>query len=240
MRLGMNRRVRIRVFPAYTTPFWRKLNRWLTFLLVVTLFVLCSNTVLARFRPVIEAAAQQRAHFYANMAINQAVAKRMAEENITYSDLVTIQKGPDGNVTSLSANVVEMNKLKAALAIDIQQGFGAIDAKDAGIPLGAALGNDFLVGWGPKIPLRLFQAGYTDIDFKSSFTSAGINQTKHEIYIEAKTKVGAIFPSGRKDTDIVSTVPIAQTVIVGTVPNSFTAIDGASGNAADKALNLLD
>lgn len=236
MRLGMNRRVRIRIFPAHTRPFFQSLNKWLVLILVIISIVFCYNLFLAYVRPIIEEVALEKAHMFANMAIHQAVADRFSDAGITYNDLITVEKASDGTITAILSNITEINRLKSALAIDIQKRLASVDVRDAGIPLGALLKNDFLAGWGPKIPVRMFQTGYAEVDFKNSFVSAGINQTRHEVSIEVKVDIGMVFPAGRKGTQVVSNVPVAQALIVGSVPDGYVSIEGMTG-LFNKALN---
>lgn len=240
MRLGRSRRIRLRIFPAYTRPFWQRLNKWLVFGFVLVSLFMCYRIILAQIRPVISSIAQEKAYEFANLTVNEAVAKKMQEQGIAYDQLVDLQKAPDGTVCAISSNIATMNELKSTLAVDIQNRLMAADCAESSVSLGTLLGKDLLVGWGPKVPIRMFQTGYTEIDFKNSFTSAGINQTYHQIYIEVKTNIGMIYPTGNETTAVSCRVPVAETVIVGTVPNSFTNIEGTTGTPQDQALELVN
>lgn len=68
------------------------------------------------------------------------------------------------------------------------------------------------------MPLRLTLSGNVNADFKSSFESAGINQTKHQIYLNIHTSVYSFLPGFNTTTDVETNVPVAETIIVGAVP----------------------
>jgi len=79
---------------------------------------------------------------------------------------------------------------------------------------------------GPKINVRVIPTGSVETDFESEFVSAGINQTRHRIYLEVKTTVGIVVPFTDKKTEITTRIPVAETVIIGDVPEFYIDRDG--------------
>lgn len=114
--------------------------------------------------------------------------------------------------------MIKMNELKAVIIQDVQSKLGGDSHKDVGVPIGTLLGSDFLHGRGPDIPLRLTLSGNINADFKSSFESAGINQTKHQIYLNIHTSVYSFIPGFATTTEVDTNFPVAETIIVGEVP----------------------
>ena len=78
------------------------------------------------------------------------------------------------------------------------------------------------------------RAASTSITFtfttSPAFTSAGINQTRHRILIEVHAGFRILTPFGGEDREIVSTYPVTDTVIVGTVPERYTYIGGSGSD----------
>ena len=66
-----------------------------------------------------------------------------------------------------------------------------------------------------------FIDGTVSVDFKTSFESAGINQTRHRIYLEAKTQVKVVIPLTTSTKEVKAQIPICETIIVGEVPESY-------------------
>lgn len=238
MRLGLDRRIRIQIFPPHTRPMFKRLNKGLVACVIITFICVCLIVAYARIRPLISKLAESKASYIATMSMNEAINMRMLENDIKYDDLIILQKGLDGQVIALSTNVANMNRLKSVLAMDVQQKIASNKTGDIEIPLGSLSGSEFLEGVGPRIPIKLVATGFAVVDFKSSFTSAGINQTKHEISIEIKVTMGMVLPTGSKSVEVTTQVPVAHTIIVGNVPQSYTNIEGVKGDVQDIGLEM--
>ena len=179
------------------------------------LFILLFN---GQIRPVIESITANEAKIRSVTTINEAVMEELGREDISYDDLIAVERGMDGNVLSITTNMVRMNELKAKMISNIQSKLGDDTYATVGVPLGTLIGGDFFHGRGPKIPLKASLSGNVSADFNSSFESAGINQTKHQIYLDVRTSVYSFLPGFRTTTDVETNVLVAETVIVGAVP----------------------
>ena len=186
--------------------------------LLVCVFLFFLNRQL---RPVIESITTNEARIKSINTINSAVLKDLQKDGVTYTDLVTVDRGGDGNVLAITTNMVKMNELKAEIISTVQQNIGSSEHMDVGIPLGTLIGGDILHGRGPNVPLKLTLSGNVTADFKSTFESAGINQTRHQIYLNVHTSVYSFLPGFDTTTDVDTNVLVAETVIVGSVPSVF-------------------
>ncbi|WP_094546311.1 sporulation protein YunB [Petroclostridium xylanilyticum] len=226
-------------------PKYRKMNRrnYNIYLVIAVIFLLVFYSLSLfdkKIRPTITSIAEARAKYIATRAINEAVNEKIAESNLKYEDLITFQKNNDGQITALQANIVKMNQLKAALSMSVQQKIVNIDSTQINVPIGNVINSQILSGWGPRIPVRLIPVGTAQIDFKSNFSTAGINQTKHEIFLEVHSTVAVLLPMVKTSSEVVTTVPVAETIIVGTVPQQYINVEGATSNAPDTILNMLN
>lgn len=174
--------------------------------------------------PLAYSMAESRAKAIGTLIINEAITDQISMKNIDYSTLYNIQKNSSGDISAITANVGKMNTIKAQISTVIQEKINSIETQQIGIPLGSMLNNELLAGRGPQIPIKLVTVGVIEIDFTNTFISAGINQTKLEVQLEIKMTISAILPTGNSKVNIFSTVPIAQTIIVGNVPDSYTNI----------------
>ena len=122
--------------------------------------------------------------------------------------------------------------------MEIEKKISNIDTMSTKIPLGNLLNQSFLSGLGPKIKIKMVPIGYATIDVKNEFTSAGINQTKHEIYLEISCALSVLLPVSSEGTLVKTQIPVAETIIVGNVPGTYTNVEGQE-KPDDAVLNLL-
>ncbi len=207
---------------------WRRYHprghvRWRAVLIIVLFFVLILITD-KQLRPIIQSITTNQARIKSVDTINTAVAKELQENGVSYNDLVTVERSNSGEVLAITTNMVKMNELKAVIIGDVQQQLGENSHTDIGVPVGTLLGSEFLHGYGPKVPFRVTLSGNVSADFKSSFESAGINQTKHQIYLNIHTSVYSFIPGFNTTTDVETNVPVAETIIVGSVPQLVTSL----------------
>lgn len=240
MRLGLNRRAKIRLFPAHFYPMRGIIIVWTAVFLCLSLIIWSLAMFNLRFRPLVASFASSRATRIANIAINEAVNKEIARNVIKYSDLVSLKTGIDGNIVAIEANMIKINQLKSILVVAVQETISNIETQEIRIPLGNIVNSDLFSGWGPRVKISLVPVSFTQVDFLSSFQSQGINQTKHEINLSVKVDVSILLPTGTDTTTVESTVPVAQTIIVGPIPESFTGIEGVTSDPPDSALNLVN
>ncbi len=195
------------------------------FILLLWLF----NTVTSRLIPIAASLAESEAQEIINLSVNQALAEKILDGQLDYNKFYTIAKDDKGNITGVVANVVQLNILKAQLVEAIQNKMSNITADDIYIPIGSLFNNEIFSNRGFKIPIKLLAVGSINVDFSDSFSDAGINQTKHEIQLDLISSVTMLFPIGSITTNITTSLPLAQTIIVGTVPQSYTTINLGEG-----------
>lgn len=176
-----------------------------------------------QIRPTIKALSEVQARIIGTQAINDGISE-VIESGIQYDNLVNVMKDQQGNITLMEANTVEINKISTNITSAVQEKMEVVTKRKLKIPLGNILGSQVLSSYGPKIGVKITPAGSVIVDFYTEFKEAGINQTMHRIYIQVETKVQIIAPLSSKSVDIVSSVPIAETVIVGKVPENYVNV----------------
>jgi sporulation protein YunB len=197
----------------------------LVFIMIFILSVLIGSFIYIdkTLRPTITVLAETKALELANRSINQAVAE-LVEGKINYEDLMDVQLDNQGKITMIQANTIMMNELASAVALEIQDELKKGKTSSAYIPIGTALGSPILAKYGPKLEVSTEPIGTISVNFKTKFESSGINQTRHRIYLEAKTQVKVIIPLITSTKEIKAQIPICETIIVGDVPNSYVNI----------------
>ena len=154
---------------------------------------------------------------------NDAIVKIMATGDYDYSQLVTLEKGANGEVTALVTNMKKINVLQTEVASRVLDN---VEMKEENIvisiPIGSLTDIAMLSGRGPSIDVRLLTITSVDTSFSNVFTSAGINQTRHQILMNVDVDIGIILPTGTTSETVTIEVVVAETVIVGDVPETYT------------------
>lgn len=197
-------------------------------ILVVIMYVVIENNM----RPLVMSIAEARLRSIAAKAMNDAILKNI-DEDLQYQDLVNIVLDNNGQPAMLQANTVRMNRLAAKTALTAQEYIAEIGNQGISVALGTVIGGQLFSGQGPPITVQVVPAGSVVSKFVSEFEGCGINQTRHRINLRLETTVRVVFSGGGQVVELVSETPIAESIIVGSVPNNFFNTGGA-----DK-LNLI-
>ncbi len=209
------------------------------FLFFFIVFLLVFILVCVQLRPIIENITQNEAKQMSVSAVNTTVAEQLSKTGVKYDDMVNIERDDGGKVLAITTNIVKMNELKAAILNAVQQKM-ADQHNEVGVPLGTLIGGDLLHGRGPNVPLKLTLSGNVNGEFKSNFEAAGINQTRHQIYLQVHMSVYSFIPGYNTTTEVTTNVVIAETIIVGQVPQTFANIgsDAAAGTVGGAIAGL--
>ena len=205
----------------------RRLRRFVWFLFV--LLVAAGVVFLmfrSRYRAVIRDLAETQVKNTTSDLTNDAIAKQIANGVIQYDRIVYFEKDLDGRITALKTNMSEINRLKTDILNIINDEILALDTSDIGIPLGSLFLPEFLSGKGPAIPVHILSIRNSDATFSSQFSHAGINQTLHQLTMEVSVDVAVLVLGQTSSFTVNSEVVVAETVIVGDVPNTFLQTGG--------------
>ena len=197
------------------------------FSVVIVLLVLTAVLFLefrSRYRDVIQELAETQVKNTTSDLTNDAIAKQIAAGIIQYDRIVYFEKDLDGRITALKTNMGEVNRLKTNI---INDEILALDTSDIGIPLGSFFLPEILSGKGPVIPVHILSIRNSDATFLSKFSQAGINQTLHQLTMVVSVDVAILVLGQTESFTINSEVVVAETVIVGDVPNTFLQTGGA-------------
>lgn len=177
-----------------------------------------------RLSPLLLTLSEARVTRTVTAAVTGRVEAALAAEGAGYSDLVTIETDTEGRITALTANTAGMNALRGRILTDTLQDLDSLSQADISVPLGSLTGWDILAGRGPAIPIGLLATGIGEADFQSVFSAAGVNQTRHRITLRVTVTLSVLLPSGAVERQVTVEVPVAETVIVGQVPQQYFSI----------------
>lgn len=195
--------------------------------LAIALVLVVGVTVLFRKKlaPMAEELLTTQVDNQASDAINEAIAERIADGEITYDQIITVEKNAQGAVTAMQTNITEVNRLKTDILKSIDAKLENLSVEELGIPIGSVILPELFSGKGPKIPVRVLAVRTSDAIFHSNFESAGINQTLHSIYIDIHVVVTILTWTGTQEIAVDASVVAAETVIVGSVPATYFGME---------------
>ncbi len=184
--------------------------------------------------PALTTLATYQARVYASQAVNGAIEEELAKLGVTYDDLVHVQRDDGGEVTSIETDMLTINTLKAKLTNQITETLSGMGQDEIKIPIGSIIGGGFFYGRGPSIPLKMVPAGYAQTQFENRFEAAGINQTRHQVVVNVQVSISILIPGCPVDTQVESSLCVAETVIVGRIPEGYTVITGDDSSIQSK------
>ena len=209
----------------------RFFRRVLAILLTVTILLTVGFFLLrSRYRDVIRELAETQVKNATSDLTNDAIARQIEDGVVQYDRIVYFEKDLDGRITALKTNIGEVNRLKTDILNIINDEILALDNSDIGVPIGSLFLPELLSGRGPVIPVHILSIRNSDAAFHSNFTQAGINQTLHQVTMQVSIDVAVLVLGETTSFTMVTEVVIAETVIVGDVPNTFLQTGGNYGS----------
>ena len=193
---------------------------WLT--VIFTLLLALTVAVVLHMKPVVVDLATARTSNAVNRIVVAAVNDAVDSGRIDYEQLVDFDKDAEGHVTALRSNMAAFNRLQASIADDILQRMAEVSSIDLAIPIGTLTGSPLLAGRGPCLRVRMQSVGTATARFDNQFSSAGINQTRHRIILDVDVHVSILLPGLTTYTKVSNEISVAETVIVGGVPETYT------------------
>lgn len=205
----------------------RRVRRRLLLILLMLIVLAAALFVQLRFAPFVREAARTRVINVASDRINDTINEQIAGGCVDYSNIICLEKDARGAITAVRTNMAEVNRLKTETLALLSRELLEMDTEQLYIPLGSVLMPEFFAGSGPKIPIQVVSLSTTDADFFSEFSSAGINQTQQRILMKVSINICVQTPAGSESVDVSSELVVAQTIIVGAVPDSYIQLGGA-------------
>ncbi|MCJ7855802.1 sporulation protein YunB [Lachnospiraceae bacterium NSJ-143] len=158
---------------------------------------------------------------FADNSIDRAVRESLEELNIRTSDFFDKE-----NATNyITADTVLVNKLCAVIDRKLDTIFTNRGREEIAIPLGAASGVDILANTGPDIKFRMVYKDDTSVDYETSFSAAGINQTNYKVWLTVEVKMRLVNPLKSADVTATRKIMLIDTIIKGTVPQTYFQIE---------------
>lgn len=180
--------------------------------------------IMEQLRPTMTVIATAKVTNSITSAINQAVSDCVVDENISYGDIITIEKDSDGRIIALTGNMTALNTLQNDIMNRVVEAVDGIDSHEFSVPAGNLTGIAIFSGKGLELPVEVISVSYPSMEFRQVFTGAGINQTLHQVMLDLTATAQILIPGGTITREIKTQICVAQTVIVGDVPNTYLQV----------------
>ena len=189
-------------------------------LFLVGIFELFSNSL----RPLVETVAVSEATNLITATMSDVVQECMDAQDIQYSDLMQIDSNPEDDITTVTGQPLVISKLRNSIVQTLVSRVKGIDSGQLGVPLGNLTGWMLLSGLGPKLRVSIDSVGDVTAQLRNEFDSAGINQTHHQVMMDISVTVHLFIPGKITAVTVDQSVCLAETVLIGKVPNSYIQI----------------
>ncbi|MDD2621303.1 MAG: sporulation protein YunB [Syntrophomonadaceae bacterium] len=200
---------------------------WLPIVILLALFIIASSFILIDFKlksSILEIA-KSKAQIKATESINEVVGKKVVTR-IEYKDIVYVHKDDHGRIVLIQPNTLMLNSIMAETVVEVSRALEALQENSINIPLGQLSGFKILAGYGPKMKVKIVSAAQINVEVLNKFEQAGINQTRHLIYFQVNSKIKVAVPFLNDEVMVSTTIPLAETIIVGEVPNTYVNFSG--------------
>ena len=190
-------------------------------LLTLILFVSFVSILELRLRPVVEHLAIHQVNNLVTAKVNHSLMSM--DEG--YEDLISIQRDGNGKIIAVASNMAQVNQLRNHVATCVLDTVSSLDVHELGVPLGSLFDMDLLWAKGPKIRVHSLVVGLVNTQVNSEFNAAGINQTIHRVLLKVEIPLTVLIPGIVLETQVNTTVCVAETVIIGSVPDTYLTLN---------------
>ena len=200
-------------------------------LVMIIIVIVCFNSMIyifgKRILPTVLNIGEIKIKSEAIKIINEE-SVNVYSENFKYDDIIDIEKDAEGNITMIRADTVKQNYLASQVVLKCDEKLSEMGDLGVKVPLGYLTNNVMFYNMGPKITVKMQQIGNITTSYESEFESAGINQTRHKIYLNLNVTMRVVVPFNSKDIEVTCQIPVSDTVIVGKIPETAINMNGAN------------
>lgn len=214
----------------------RKIKKMMPFIFTLVIAFITMKIVLGAIMPIFDILCTNKAESIATIVSNEEATNIMKEHS--YDELFSVEKDENNNIKMIKANVISINEITSDIAIRIQNTINSRGRENIRIALGSFSGFKLLAGRGPGVKILISSTGNVETDLKSEFSSQGINQTMHRVYLQVKCRMNILTPFDNIEKEITNQILLAENIIVGNIPSNYYNFEGM--NDMNDALEIME
>ncbi|WP_026888375.1 sporulation protein YunB [Clostridium beijerinckii] len=201
----------------------RKTHKYISFIVLIIVIIVILNISVVFFDQRVMPSVTEIATIMAKSQTLDIINKKSVDilsQDFKYDEMVKIQKDNQGNIILIQADTVKLNYIAAELSTECNKELSDMKNATIKVPLGWMSDKSAFYNIGPKISVEIEPIGNISTSYESKFESAGINQTRHKIYLNVTAKIRLRLPLRNQDAEVSTQVPVSDTIIVGKIPNT--------------------
>lgn len=205
--------------------YYKKRSRRLKIIFVITLMIVCLCLLEKAISPIVGGIADAKVRSLITESVNKVVKQQFADnpQYQDYPDLMTIERNSDGNVELMLPNTVLINQVVAEMTLAINDQLSTVN-QTLYIPAGSITKSKLFAALGPQIPIKTTYLGYVNVKITDDFVAAGINQTRHQLWMNISSEILVSVPFIKDKIVVETTVLLSEGIIVGPVPDTYVEI----------------
>jgi len=201
----------------------RKTHKYISFIVLIIVIIVILNITVVFFDQRVMPSVTEIATIMAKSQTLDIINKKSVDilsQDFKYDEMVKIQKDNQGNIILIQADTVKLNYIAAELSTECNKELSDMKNTTIKVPLGWMSDKSAFYNIGPRISVEIEPIGNISTSYESKFESAGINQTRHKIYLNVTAKIRLRLPLRNQDAEVSTQVPVSDTIIVGKIPNT--------------------
>ncbi|MFT8340434.1 MAG: sporulation protein YunB [Clostridium beijerinckii] len=201
----------------------RKTHKYISFIVLIIVIIVILNITVVFFDQRVMPSVTEIATIMAKSQTLDIINKKSVDilsKDFKYDEMVKIEKDSQGNIILIQADTGKLNYIAAELSTECNKELSDMKNTAIKVPLGWMSDKSAFYNIGPKISVEIEPIGNISTSYESKFESAGINQTRHKIYLNVTAKIRLRLPLRNQDAEVSTQVPVSDTIIVGKIPNT--------------------
>ncbi|MDR3594221.1 sporulation protein YunB [Clostridium sp.] len=201
----------------------RKSHKYISAIVIIIFIIVIFNILIVffdqRVMPQVTEIATIMAKTQTLDIINEKSVTILSQD-FKYDEMVKIEKDNQGNIILMQADTGKLNYIASKLSTECNAELSNMKNSEIKVPLGWMSNKSAFYSLGPKITVQIEPVGNIITSYESKFESAGINQTRHKIYLNVDAKIKLKLPLKDQDIEVSTQIPVSDTIIVGKIPNT--------------------
>lgn len=200
----------------------RRPNGWLIFFMVlfavIFLFIWLMEQQLQPILMTIAKTEIKKMAQDAMLAGVQEVEEKMQDD---LNQVMAIEQDQQGKISYIRFHPRIQAQIYNKVTESISKNLKKLEEKKVRITIGQIFESKVFAEWGPDISIQMWPKGASQVNFVPKLESQGINMVMVTLYIHVHTEMGMVVPFTEKTFPVDFQYPIAQTLVVGDVPQYY-------------------
>jgi len=201
----------------------RKTHKYISFIAAIIFIIVIFNILMGFFNERVMPSITEIAIIMAKSQTLDIINKKSVDilaQEFKYDEMIKIEKDNEGNIILVQSDTIKLNYIAAELSTECNKELNDMNNATIQVPFGWLSDKSAFYNLGPKITTQIQPIGNISTNYESKFESAGINQTRHKIYLNVTAKLRLKLPLKNQDIEVNTQIPISDTIIVGKIPNT--------------------